>query len=267
MLDDSKPTPEVEVVDEIDSAVIRGLAGEQDIDLRESLAALSRLSMGHEGLSSMLVHVADFAVRAIPGADGVGVMVVSGERPDTVVASADFVRSVDSVQYGLGEGPCITAAAEATTVVSGSLGTDPRWPRFGSRARRFDVHSVLSLPLMTSGWVVCALNVYAYEPDMFDHRAMTLRELYALPAAISVQNAQKLDHARRVTGQLETALTSRAMIDRAVGIVMSRSGCTPEEGFDTLRSISQRENRKLSAVAEQIIDDAVRRARARHTER
>ena len=103
---------------EFDDAAIRGLAEEQDVDLRESLAALSQLSMGYGGLPSMLVHVAEFAVRAIPGADGVGVMVVHQDRPDTVVASADFVDSVDAIQYGLGEGPCITAAADASTVVS-----------------------------------------------------------------------------------------------------------------------------------------------------
>ena len=254
------------VGDEFDEVAIRGLADEQDVDLRESLAALSQLSMGHDGLASMLVHVAEFAVRAIPGADGVGVMVVHDDRPDTVVASAEFVRSVDAIQYGLGEGPCIEAAADAKPVVSGSLGDDRRWPRFGVSASKLGVHSVLSLPLLTSNGVIGALNVYAYQAETFDERAVTLGEWYALPAAISVQNAQKLDHARRVTGQLEAALTSRAVIDRAVGIVMSRSGCTPEEGFDALRAISQKENRKLSVVAVRVIDEAVRRARARRTE-
>jgi len=46
------------VGDEFDEVAIRGLADEQDVDLRESLAALSQLSMGHDGLASMLVHVA-----------------------------------------------------------------------------------------------------------------------------------------------------------------------------------------------------------------
>lgn len=267
MPDENEPIPASVGGDELDHVVTRGLAEEQDTDLRESLAALSQLSMGYDGLSSMHVHVADFAVRAIPGADGVGVTVLQDDGPDTVVASAEFVRSVDAVQYGIGEGPCITAAADASTVVTGSLQNDPRWPRFAKRAAGLNVHSVLSLPLITSSHVIGALNVYAYRPDMFDERAVVLGEWYALPAATSVANAQKLDQARRVTGQLEAALTSRGMIDRAVGIVMSRSGCTPEEGFDTLRTISQKENRKLSGVAEQIIDDAVRRARARRTDR
>jgi len=51
-----------------------------------------------------------------------------------------------SDQYGIGQGPCISAAAEGRTMRSGSLGGDPRWPRFGPRAGRLGVHSVLAVP-------------------------------------------------------------------------------------------------------------------------
>jgi AmiR/NasT family two-component response regulator len=122
----------------------------------------------------------------------------------------------------------------------------------------------VSLPLLGFDGVVGALNVYAYAKDAFAERAIELGELFAVPAAISVQTAQELDAARRLTAQLETALTSREVIDHAVGIVMSRTGCTAGEAFDKLRLISQTEDRKLAQVAHQVRDDAVRRARARH---
>ena len=41
-----------------------------DDDLRESLVALSRLATGKLDLKSTLTQVANFAVMAIPGADG-----------------------------------------------------------------------------------------------------------------------------------------------------------------------------------------------------
>jgi hypothetical protein len=255
------------------AAAARELAEEQDADLREALAGLSRVVMDQGELAALLEHVANFAVHAIPGADGAGLMLRDATgRPETVVASAGFVAEVDAIQYGIGEGPCISAAATGHVGVSGSLGGEKQWPRFGPRASRIGVHSALSLPLAVvststaSPAAIGALNVYAYAKDAFGRRAVELGELFAIPAAISVQNARKLDQAWRLAAQLETALGSRATIDRAVGIVMSRSGCTPEEGFDRLRSLSQRENRKLSVIAEQIVDDAVRRARARHSD-
>jgi transcriptional regulator with GAF, ATPase, and Fis domain len=233
-------------------------------DLRESLAGLSRLAASQLGLQDILTHIADFAVRAIPGADGAGLTLFQQDGPDTVVASAEFVREIDTIQYRLGEGPCITAVAEQRTVRSGSLGGDRAFPRFGPRSGRLGVHSVLSLPLTAvPEGVLGSINVYAHAKDAFDDHAVRLGELFAVPATISVQNAQALSQARRLATQLQTALTSRAIIDQALGILMSRTGCTPGEAFDKLRVISQAQNRKSSVVAQSILDEAVRRARAR----
>lgn len=240
-------------------------AAEDDAQLRSSLAELSQLATDNMSLSDMLSSVAEFAVRAIPGADGAGLTLLQNDRPDTIVASADFVREVDAIQYGIGEGPCITAAAEGRTVSSGSLGGDRAWPRFGPRVSRLGVHSVLSLPLTVGTTVLGAMNVYAHAKNAFDEHAIALGELYALPASVSVQNAAVLTNARRLASQLQAALDSRATIDQAIGIVMSRSGCTAVEAFDKLRVMSQSENRRLSAIAHQIVDEAIRRARARHS--
>jgi GAF domain-containing protein len=238
----------------------------EDDDLRQSLTALSRLATGQLELKEVLTRVAEFAVKAIPGADGAGLTLLEERRGDTIVATAAFVREVDAIQYGIGEGPCITAAAEGRTVRSGSLGGDRTWPRFGPRVGRLGVHSVLSLPLLTPDGVVGAMNVYAHPKDAFDDRAALIGELFAVPAAIAVQNAQVLAQTKYLAAQLQAALTNRAVIDQALGIVMSRAGCTAEEAFDRLRTLSQTGNQKLIVVAHSIVDEAVRRARARHAE-
>ena len=242
------------------------LAAAQDDDLTQSLPALSRLSAGLD-LEDLLTQVATYAVRAIPGADGAGLTLLEADRADTVVKSAPFVQEVDDIQYSLGEGPCITAAATGTSMRSGSLGGDRRWPRFGPRVGRLGVHSVLSLPLRSSDEVLGAMNVYAHARDAFDERAEQLGELFAAPAAIAVQNAQILAQTRRLAAQLQAALTKRAVIDRAIGILMSRAGVTAEEAFARLRELSQREHAKLAVVAADIVQTAVNRARSRRSGR
>ena len=233
-------------------------------DLQEGLAGLSRLVANRLGLEDLLTRVATYAVKAIPGADGAGLTLLEAGRADTIVATATFVSEVDDIQYGLGEGPCITAAREGQTVISGSLGSDPRWRRFGGTVARLGVHSVLSLPLIAPDGVVGAMNVYAHDKHAFDERAAELGEIYAAPAAIAVQNAQVLAQTQRLAAQLRSALETRAVVDRAVGIIMSRSGATEDEALSRLRSLSQNEHQKLAVVAGQIVDDAVRRAQARH---
>ena len=235
----------------------------EDDDLRQSLAGLSQLT-SRMGLEELLTRVATYAVKAIPGADGAGLTLLEEDRADTIVATADFVSEIDDIQYSIGQGPCITAAREGRTVTSGSLGGDPRWRKFGGTVARLGVHSVLSLPLNSPDGVVGAMNVYAHDRHAFDERAAELGEIFAVPAAVAVQNAQVLAQTQRLAAQLEKALETRGVIDRAVGIMMSRAGGTEAEALSRLRALSQHEHQKLAVVAEHIVQEAVRRAQARH---
>ncbi|AMW18631.1 transcriptional regulator [Mycobacteroides stephanolepidis] len=242
------------------------------IDLQNALGDLAGLVAGSQGLPELLAEVATFAVHAIPGADGAGVTLLRVDHPDNMVealaASAPFVSEIDHIQYTmLQEGPCITAALERRTVRSGSLGGERMWPRFGPRVGRLGVHSALSLPLLLPGQVVGAINVYSHGKDVFDERAAELGELFAKPAAVAVHNAQLLAQARALVTQLHTALSTRPVIDQAIGLLRGRSGRSAEEAFTQLRAISQAEHRKLADVAQRIVDEAVRRARARHSAR
>jgi AmiR/NasT family two-component response regulator len=54
------------------------------------------------------------------------------------------------------------------------------------------------------------------------------------------------------------------VIDQAIGVLMSRSGASPEEAFDTLRVMSQSQHVKVAEVSRVLVDQAVRRARGRH---
>ncbi len=240
------------------------LSPEQPASLQESLAELSVLATGHMRLTETLTRVAELIVHAVPAADGAGLTLIERGRSDTIVASAPFVAEVDAIQYGIGEGPCITAASESRTVRSGALGPDSEWPTFGARVAELGVHSVLSLPLVTSRGVVGAMNVYAHPHDAFDDDAANLGELFAVPAAMAVQNAQILARARQLARQLEDELTNRSVIDHAIGILMSRSGSTSDEAAELLDSTARRESVPVAEVAQRLVDTAVRRARERH---
>lgn len=239
-----------------------------EADLYAGLTGVAELVAGAGAMSELIAEVAEFAARAIPRVDGAGVA-LSQQRngsPSTRnwAATADFVDEIDAVQYQeLNEGPCITAMLSARPAVSGSLGSDPRWPRFGGRVARMGVHSALSLPLIVGDRVIGAINSYSRERDAFGEHAVDLGMRFAGPAAVSVHNGQLLAHAQERMEQLQRALGSRAVIDQAIGIIRSRSGASAEEAFERLTRLSQTENVKLHLVAQRLVDEAVRRARAR----
>jgi GAF domain-containing protein len=239
-----------------------------DVDLQAGLSGVATLVAGARGVIDLLGDVAEFAAKAIPGVDDLGIALVYPQegtsRIQTWTATAEFIRAIDTVQYEeLNEGPCITCMQTRRPVVSGSLGSDDRWPHFGGRVARMAVHSALSLPLVVGDEVIGAINAYAHARDAFGKHAVALGSQFAGPAAVSVYNAQLLAGAQERTARLQRALVSRAVIDQAIGIIRSRSGGTAEEAFERLVEMSQTENIKLHVVAERLVEEAVGRARAR----
>lgn len=249
----------------------RAQSASDDHDVATAVQGLAGLVSDVDDLEDVLTHIAEFAVTAVPGADGAGATVVhAGDGPPAVLAWAvtdPLVREIDHLQYDIcREGPGLTVMLTGRALVSGSLGSDGRWPRFGGRVARLGVHSALAVPLVVRGHVVGAINVYAHQRDGFADHAVRLAVQFARPAAVSVGNLRVLHAARARAIQLQAALTSRAVIDQAIGIVRSRSGGTAEEAFDRLRQTSQAENVKLAVVAQRLVDEAVRRAHARHSQ-
>ena len=229
------------------------------------IEGLSTIVSGADSMQRTLVSVADMALKAVSAADGAGVTLLEAGAADTIVASAGFVRDVDSIQYRLGEGPCISAADSGTTTSSNNLGLDASWPTFGPMAADLGIHSALSLPMLLDGEVIGALNMYAHSHDAFTAESRRTGELFATSAAVVLHNARLLDQMQRETQRMQRALTSRATIDQAIGIIMARSGVSADEGFVRLRIMSQRDGKKLHLVAQTVVNEAVRRARARRT--
>ena len=239
-----------------------------EAELYAGLRGVAGIVAAGRGVIDLLRDVAEFAAQAIPGADGAGVALIDPQHGmssvHTWAATALLVHEIDTVQYNeLREGPCITCMESRRPTVSGSLGSDSRWPHFGGRVARMRMHSALALPLIVGDQLIGSINAYAKSRDAFADHAVQLGSQFARPAAVSVYNAQLLSNAHDRTLRLQRALDSRSVIDQAIGIIRSRSGSDADEAFQRLAQISQTENVKLHVVAARLVEEAARRARAR----
>ncbi|HEY5877983.1 MAG TPA: ANTAR domain-containing protein [Nakamurella sp.] len=56
-----------------------------------------------------------------------------------------------------------------------------------------------------------------------------------------------------LTDHLRTALSSRSVIDQAIGIIMGMQRCPPDTAFDVLRTVSQNRNVPLRDIAAELV--------------
>jgi hypothetical protein len=64
---------------------------------------------------------------------------------------------------------------------------------------------------------------------------------------------EKIEELQGEIAQLKQALVSHAVVDQAIGVVMTVSGLRSEQGWDVLRTVSQRTNTKLRDVALHVV--------------
>lgn len=226
--------------------------------MADGLTALSHFFVSDGTLGDTLTRVAELACQAGP-ADMAGLtMLVEGHARTGVFTDPEAVE-IDEEQYRTGRGPCLEAFRAGQVFRIDSTDEDSRWPEFAKIAVDHGIHSTLSLPIMARGESLGALNLYARTPSAFDDDSAIRLEVFARQSAIVLVNAQAYWDARTLSENLDQAMRTRSTIEQAKGIIMAQGGRTPDEAFQLLVRASQRENRKLRDLANEIVDRTVHR--------
>ncbi|GLY47780.1 GAF and ANTAR domain-containing protein [Lentzea sp. NBRC 102530] len=234
-------------------------------DTAAALAALHEAFTGEEPLEEALRRIAETAARAVPDADAVTASLVTEDRPRTAATTDSRLADVDERQYRAGRGPSLDSARLLRTVRAATGEHRDQWPEFEAAAEEHCVRAYLSVPVVlpaTDGDPerhIGSLNIYSFTASAFDPFDEGLLRLFTASAQAAITSARRWQHSRAQVQQLERALTSRAVIDQAKGVLMAVHSCTADEAFTKLVQQSQRENVKLRDVATNLLS-TVRRA-------
>jgi len=209
-------------------------------------------------VDATLQRLVEMARAIVPGCRHAGVTVLRRGRPETPAATDEVSAEVDRIQYETGEGPCLSAVLERPTYRTGDLSAETRWPRFsGPAAERTGVLSVLAYRLFAEGDTLGALDLYSRERDGFDDEAEAIGTILAAYAALAFARARERE---QISG-LEQAVASNRSIGMAIGILMAIRRVGQDEAFDFLRTVSQRTNRKLREIADEVVHTGQLRGR------
>jgi GAF domain-containing protein len=220
-----------------------------DRDLAETLASVARALAGERDLSAVINRTCQLAVATIDGCEHADLMVIAPGGAVTAPAATDWVGTrIVSMEAEFNEGPCVQAATTGEVVESADISTERRWPNLVPRVlKETPVLSTMGLPLIVHDRPIGALDLYGHRPGAFGDEQRAAAALFTAHAAVAFGAARERQ-------QFEEALASRDLIGQAKGILMAQSKVTSDEAFSLLRRASQRMNKKLTAVAQQIVD-------------
>jgi GAF domain-containing protein len=201
-----------------------------------------------DGSSETIDRIIDYSCSAL-GADGAGVLLIHARgRLEVISSTSPEVTNAHLAQVELGEGPCLEASLDPTTIFRvDDATTDTQWPRWDKQLLGLGFRSVLALPLATRARRYGSLNLYARRPLAFDDEDEAVGMVLARHASVALAASHNIEGLNR-------AVDARKTIGIAMGLLMARYDIDRQVAFDVLRRYSQTQNLKLRVVAERIIE-------------
>jgi hypothetical protein len=232
--------------------------------VQRALVELGELTADADGLRPVLIRLAELACVVVPRVDGASVILGSPTDPELLASSSTWAQSADGVQLVADCGPTWDAHDLGAPVATADVTADGRWPRLARTPESWPpaFRSCVAAPMRRrpaarSGEVLGVLTLYSRDAGTLDELAVRQEaERLAARAAAVTTVSRRLAELTRTQEQLAAALTSRATIDMAKGIVMADKGCSADEAFAVLRQISSMTNRKVRDVAQDVVQRA-----------
>jgi transcriptional regulator with GAF, ATPase, and Fis domain len=190
------------------------------------------------------------------GVTASGLLLADGQGQMRLAASSsESARLLELYQIQNDEGPCLECYRSGQPVSSGSIQeAKARWPRFAEAASRSEFIGVLALPLRLRGHVIGALNLFDANGVLSDPTTYPVAQAMADVATIAILQERLGKQQEVLNEQLQSALTSRVVIEQAKGVLATRMDIEMDEAFERLRKRSRDDRRRLVEVAEEVVN-------------
>lgn len=231
-------------------------------DVTNALENLTTVLDVEDDVQVLFYQVCCQVTYAVAGVDEATVTLLDDSGPRTAATTNETVAELDRNQYRIGDGPCMQAARTGQVLHISIDEAQRQWPSFAAAARDAGFGSFMSAPLVAGKRFAGAINCYSADGHGFAGVDKRLLELYVTAVEAALRTHARYIQARDTVEQLRTALTTRPVIDQAMGILMAAHQISADEAFARLAQQSQRENVKLRMIAERLVDHAIRPDRA-----
>lgn len=178
-----------------------------------------------------------------------------GGHLQLMASSSERTRALELFQLQNEEGPCLDCFRTGQPVIAEDLDAErDRWPRFVLEACKDGFASVHAVPLRLRQDVIGALGLFGATPGRLSDADLMACQGMAHIATISLLHQRAIGEAHTSTNQLQFALNSRIVIEQAKGVLAERGRIDMDEAFQTLRTYARNHNRRLSEMADDVVN-------------
>jgi hypothetical protein len=224
-------------------------------ELTEALVEFADTLVADFDIVEFLQRLTDRCVELL-AVDAAGLVLADqhGELQVIAASSAD-ARLLEAFQMQLAEGPGVESHRTGQPVAVADLReARERWPRLAEVLRELGFSSMHSLPMRRRSDVIGALNLLRRVAGELDPATARTARAFADVATIGLLQQQARREQEILVEQLQTALTSRVVIEQAKGILAERLGLGTEQAFGLLRQYARNRNHRLTDLARQLIE-------------
>src|SRR5215207_8780366 len=137
-------------------------------------------------------------------------------------ASDQRAQTLEDNQEIFAAGPCAQAYTTGKPAVMHDATLERRWGEIALTFVEVQIRSGLSVPVELGGGPIGTLDVYAVDPRGWDPSEVSALQAYAALVGTLLAAAAKAELSGALADQLQTALDSRGVIERAKGALMER---------------------------------------------
>lgn len=189
----------------------------------------------------------DVASAGLLLADGLGVLHV-------LSASSEATRLLEVFQLQSGQGPCRDCFDTGGPVSVPDLAAEVgRWPLFVPAAQAAGFASVHALPLRLRDTVLGAMGLFGTTVGALEPADLKLGQAFADVASVALVQDRTVADRITLMEQLQTALTSRVLVEQAKGVVSQVGDVDMPTAFLMLRRYGRRHHARLGDVAHAVV--------------
>lgn len=191
--------------------------------------------------------------------DGAGIVLASPAGDlQLMTATNEAVQVVKMFELKVAEGPCLDSFRTGRQEVGQDLtAAGDRWPTFAPFAVREGFRAIDAIPMHLRSEMVGVLNLSSTKVGSLNASDVAAAQALADIATIAIiQNRMTLEK-QLLNTQLESALTSRIVIEQAKGMLAGLRRISSGEAFIVLRTYARNHNLRLADVAQSTLNGTI----------